>query len=109
MARFLELCLDTDRPDSRIADFWATVRGGTAVPGGAGQPLDVEGRSDDQSISVCVVPEPKTVKNRIHLDVYARSIDDLTALGAQVVLPSAESGFRWTVMLDPEGNEFCAF
>jgi hypothetical protein len=109
MARFLELCLDTDQPDSRIADFWAAVSGGTAVPGGAGQPADVKGGSDDKSISVCVVPEPKTVKNRIHLDVYTRSIDDLAALGAQVLLPSEESGFRWTVMLDPEGNEFCAF
>ncbi len=55
------------------------------------------------------MPEPKTVKNRVHLDIYARSIDDLVALGATVPLPAEESGFAWTVMLDPEGNEFCAF
>ena len=55
------------------------------------------------------MPERKTVKNRVHLDVYAAAIDDLTALGAEVVLPAEESGFSWTVMRDPEGNEFCAF
>jgi predicted enzyme related to lactoylglutathione lyase len=109
MARFLELCLDTDHPDSRIAEFWAAVGGGRAVPGAASHPADVVGRTDQQGISVCLVPEPKTVKNRIHLDIYARSIDDLTALGAQVLLPAEESGFSWTVMVDPEGNEFCAF
>ena len=49
------------------------------------------------------------MKNRVHLDIYARSIDDLTALGAVVDLPAEESGFHWTVMRDPEGNEFCAF
>jgi hypothetical protein len=50
------------------------------------------------------VPEPKVGKVRIHLDVYAE-VDALVARGATVLerLPS------WTVMTDPEGNEFCAF
>jgi hypothetical protein len=51
------------------------------------------------------VPRPKIVKNRMHLDVHARSVDELLALGATVV----EEFPRWTVMADPEGGEFCAF
>src|SRR5262245_30351527 len=106
MARFLELCLDTADPASDIATFWAAVSGGRT---NSGTPADVVGDNVQHGISTCPVPEPKTVKNRVHLDVYARSIDDLTGLGAVVELPVEESGFRWTVMRDPEGNELCAF
>lgn len=53
------------------------------------------------------VPEPKTVKNRVHLDVTApdraAEVDRLLALGASV--HRVHDG--WTVLLDPEGNEFC--
>ena len=52
------------------------------------------------------VPEPKTVKNRMHVDVRLRDqahLDELLRLGATVL--SEEDG--WRVMADPEGNEFC--
>jgi len=109
MARFKELCLDTANPNSDLATFWATVCGGKAEASSDDVPPDVIGRADHESISICPVPEAKTVKNRVHLDIYARSIDDLVGLGASVQLPAEESGFHWTVMQDPEGNEFCAF
>jgi Glyoxalase-like domain len=109
IATFLELCLDTPHSDSRVGEFWAAVGGGRAASAGPGHPADVIGAPEQQSISVCLAPETKTVKNRVHLDVYARSTDDLVALGAEVLLPADESGFRWTVMRDPEGNEFCVF
>ena len=50
------------------------------------------------------MPEPKTVKNRVHVDVYG-NVDDLVARGASV----KERQARWTVMADPEGNELCVF
>ena len=53
------------------------------------------------------VPEPKTVKNRMHVDVRLRDephLEELLRLGATVV--SAYGG--WQVLADPEGNEFCA-
>ncbi|MFJ3900374.1 VOC family protein [Streptomyces sp. NPDC090025] len=60
------------------------------------------------------VPEPKTVKNRLHIDVHSdpgtareAEVARLTALGATVFREVAEPGGAWTVMLDPEGNEFC--
>ncbi|MGN6575746.1 MAG: VOC family protein, partial [Nocardioides sp.] len=48
------------------------------------------------------VPEPKTVKNRVHWDVRGE-VADFAAAGATVLweLP------KWTTMADPEGNEFC--
>ena len=55
------------------------------------------------------VPEDKTAKNRIHIDV---STDDLGALVAEGAMPMREKGddgIGWTVMVDPAGNEFCAF
>ena len=109
MARFYELCLDTANPGSDIATFWAAVSGGRTTPATSRGPANVVGDHEQHGISICPVQEPKTVKNRVHLDIYARSIDDLTALGAVVELPAEESGFGWTVMRDPEGNEFCAF
>ncbi|MGW2029124.1 MULTISPECIES: VOC family protein [Streptomyces] len=59
------------------------------------------------------VPEPKTVKNRLHLDVHAgpeRRADEvarLQALGARVVREVEEPAGRWVLMADPEDNEFC--
>ena len=58
-------------------------------------------------ISICPVPEPKTVKNRVHVDVHTDSVDSLLALGARRA--PGYGGDPWTVLLDPEGGEFCAF
>jgi predicted enzyme related to lactoylglutathione lyase len=57
------------------------------------------------------VPEPKTAKNRLHLDVAAADVEvevaRLVGLGATKVADTEEYGYTWTVMADPEGNEFC--
>ena len=62
------------------------------------------------------VPEPKTTKNRMHVDLATREpeaeIERLRALGASLVdgdTPTWRTGdgTRWVVMRDPEGNEFC--
>ncbi|MEU5292693.1 VOC family protein [Streptomyces umbrinus] len=59
------------------------------------------------------VPEPKTVKNRLHIDVHAgdrpreAEVARLTGLGAAVLREVKEQGGEWVVMTDPEGNEFC--
>ncbi|MCX5341599.1 VOC family protein [Streptomyces atratus] len=59
------------------------------------------------------VPEAKMVKNRLHLDVHAgperrdAEVKRLEALGATVLHRVEEPGGTWTVLADPEGNEFC--
>ncbi|MET7451173.1 VOC family protein [Streptomyces sp. NPDC005574] len=59
------------------------------------------------------VPEPKTVKNRLHLDLHpgaglrTAEVGRLERLGASVLRRVAEPAGEWVVMTDPEGNEFC--
>ncbi len=58
------------------------------------------------------VPEPKTVKNRAHVDYEATDraaeVARLVGLGATIVREVDEiPGLRWTVVADPAGNEFC--
>lgn len=55
------------------------------------------------------VPEAKTAKNRVHLDVDAglEAVDRLVALGATKVQEFKDAKGHWVVLLDPEGNEFC--
>ena len=108
MVRFKELCLDTDGDGAVLARFWAEVTGVRVDDDGHGG-VDVVGDHEHEGIAICPVPEAKTVKNRVHLDVYARSVDDLVALGASVDLTADESGFAWTTMRDPQGNELCCF
>ncbi|MFI6550214.1 VOC family protein [Streptomyces prunicolor] len=59
------------------------------------------------------VPEPKTTKNRLHLDLHPgpdhreAEVERLTGLGANVLRRVTEPSGAWVVMTDPEGNEFC--
>ncbi|MGW3286954.1 VOC family protein [Streptomyces sp. NPDC001002] len=59
------------------------------------------------------VPEAKSVKNRLHLDLHPGpelrdgEVERLEGLGASVLRRVKENGGEWVVMADPEGNEFC--
>jgi hypothetical protein len=64
------------------------------------------GPTPRRTVWINTVPEPVTVKQRMHIDIRARSLDEVTALGADVV--DAES-FPWTVLKDVEGGELCVF
>ena len=67
------------------------------------------------TVDVVPVPEPKVVKNRLHLDLRADGITSaeelgrLTALGARHIDIGQGPDARWWVLSDPEGNEFCLF
>ncbi len=106
VARWKELCMDTCDGEE-LGRFWASA-------------LGLEFHSDDEAgyltgpteghgIAMCLVPEAKTAKHRVHIDVHTPSVAHLEALGASVVRPAEESGLRWSVMSDPEGGELCAF
>jgi Glyoxalase-like domain len=59
------------------------------------------------------VPEGKTVKNRVHLDVRpgdedpAAVVDRLVAMGATELWRGSQGPHSWVTLADPEGNEFC--
>ncbi len=101
-------CEDLDR----MVEFWGTVLG-----------LEPRGRYPDYvfmsriskggpALAFQVVPEAKRQKNRMHLDL---AVDDREAFIAKALDMGASrvedhklaNGFAWTVMADPEGNEFC--
>lgn len=95
-----------------ISDWWAEVIGGDVTHDDSGySPLEEIPGLPTEGFDFVPVPEPKTVKNRIHWDVTlleAATVDDLVAIGA-TVLDAAGDSHTWTVMADPEGNEFCVF
>jgi len=104
--RFKELCLDTTSTDGVVGRFWATMTGCRFEAGTVeGDPGGVVGDEEGMGIAICPVPETKTVKNRVHLDVSVASLDEVTALGGTI----GQAHEHWTVCQDPEGNEFCAF
>jgi hypothetical protein len=66
---------------------------------------------DDPTWLFAKVPEPRTAKNRMHVDMTApdreAEVARLVELGATRVADMDEWGYQWTVLQDPEGNEFC--
>ncbi len=104
-----ELVFDTDGDPQVIAAWWGRVLGCEAhydddgwawIEGMLGCPYE--------SLVFVPVPEPKTVKNRIHLDVTTPDVAALVAAGA-TVLREPDEEVEWHVLADPDGNEFCAF
>ena len=106
------LVLDCADP-ARLAEFWARALGYVNV-GAAGSYVMLlpDGRPGPKLL-LQQVPEPKTTKNRMHLDIDALDIEAeatrLETLGATRVQtdPLHEHGTNWILMADPEGNEFC--
>ncbi|WP_432880506.1 VOC family protein [Kribbella sp. CA-245084] len=104
IARFKDLCVDVSSPSEMVA-FWGRIIGLTAP---ADNPNVLVGDTPEKTIWMCKVPETKTVKNRVHLDLITGAIEDLEREGAKVLIPASEDQ-QWTVMTDPEGGEFCGF
>jgi Glyoxalase-like domain len=124
-ARFKDLCLDAGDHQA-LADWWCTAFGyrrkdelepPTEDDGSPwARPLDwpvpiVDPTGAGPLIWVIAVPEPKTVKNRIHPDFFGVTAE-LLELGATVVRLAADAedpDVEWDVLADPQGNEFCVF
>lgn len=91
-----------------LAGFWAAALGYERSSEPSDEFAVVEDpRNRDVELVLVRVPEGKTVKNRVHLDIGA---DDREAEVQRLVDLGALQGERmtnWTVMRDPEGNEFC--
>ena len=107
IARWKDLCIDaTDA--HRMARFWGELLGLEIDLHDDGDAA-LRGATPEETIWINAVPEPRTVKQRVHLDVGTGALDSILALGATVVLPASESGFHWDQLADPEGGELCAF
>ena len=124
MAWLHDIVFDCRHPAS-LARFWARVLDGYEVaPYDEAELERLRGEGifdteDDPSVLVerpggpgprflfMLVPESKVVKNRLHLDLRAEDrageLARLTGLGARVLAEHE----HWTVLADPEDNEFC--
>lgn len=134
MGATFQITIDCDNADLMTA-FWSTALDYVAEPppagylswedflrasgipippsGSIGAIVDPDGAGP--RILFLRVPERKTAKNRVHLDLRGGRSDDekhrkiaqLLAAGATTVRRVDEHGQWWMVMADPEGNEFC--
>lgn len=107
-AGLMEIVVDT--PDAaRICAWWAGVLGAEAHDHEDGYSyVEPVPGAPFESLVFVPVPEPKTVKNRIHIDVTTPDVELLIDAGA-TLLRARDEEIRWSVLADPDGNEFCAF
>jgi hypothetical protein len=120
-SRFTELSFDCHDPE-RLAAFWCEVFGFSvldreedSIEIGSWEPNVEDHRARQMPVTLVFVkvPEGKTVKNRLHLDVSPidtstkDEVDRLIALGARKVDVGQGPDRSWEVLADPEGNEFC--
>jgi hypothetical protein len=120
MGRLKDICFDCIDAWA-LAQWWAPVLGYRVRPYTEDdleqlRAAGIERPEDDPNVALdpvgepgptfwfLRVPEPKTVKNRVHIDVFD-DVDELISRGATLV----DTQERWTVLADPEGNEFCVF
>jgi len=105
------------RDATALAAFWATALDRPVDEGASPffASIGMATRSRRPAWLFLQVPEPKQAKNRMHLDFSAADpqveltdlVGRLVALGATAHGEHDEWGTRWTVLADPEGNEFC--
>lgn len=122
--RLRTVVLDCADPE-RLAAFWCAALGyvvidrdvdGVGIGPGPGHP-DAAGLAAGPvapTIDLLVVPEPKAVKDRVHLDLVPAAgatrdeeVDRLLGLGATRVDVGQPPDASWVVLADPEGHEFC--
>ena len=106
------IVIDTVDPE-RIAPFWCALLG-VQERGWFGEDylmLTTDGGAPP--VAFQRVPESKSVKNRLHVDLEVDDLDrafaKIAAFGGSAIsdILQMPGGYRWRVMADPEGNEFC--
>ncbi|MCH1869042.1 VOC family protein [Nocardioides sp. CFH 31398] len=100
-----------------LSRFWGAVLGYDGMPGEPDEPGDEECLlvSPDGAIRLLFieVPESKSTKNRVHLDLEPvdgtreEEIERLLGLGATLLADRRRPDGGWATLADPEGNEFC--
>ena len=106
------LVLDCHDPEA-LAPFWAAALGYVPLGTVENYVLLVPDSRPGPKLLLQRVPEEKSGKNRMHLDIEVADIQSMASrleeIGAERLRSDVftESGSRWILMADPEGNEFC--
>lgn len=94
-----------------LATWWARQLGGTVHDDTDGWFVIVSDVTGVPRVGFQKVAEVTPGKNRVHLDLAATDVqaevERLQADGATLVATHVEGGFSWTVLADPDGNQFC--
>ncbi len=96
-----------------LAAFWSEVLGRPLDKGSSEFFASIggsDGERREPAWYFTKVPESKQAKNRVHIDLVdpdPGAVDKLVTLGATVIGNHRIRGHHWTVLQDPEGNEFC--
>lgn len=137
MAYDFQVTVDSAAPHA-LADWWADALGWAVEPSDEAfiRRMIAEGHARDEDTTTHrgvlvwrvgaairhpesgrrvlfqLVPEPKTVKNRVHLDVNVggrreAEVERLTAMGAKMLYQGRQGPYTWVTLADPEGNELC--
>ncbi len=105
------ITFDSVRPQV-LAQFWSEVLERPVDDSASEFVASIDGRVAERPTWLFIrVPEAKATKNRVHVDLSAddreTEVTRLAALGATRISDHDEWGAVWTVMTDPESNEFC--
>lgn len=100
---------------STVAEFWSAALGMPVDPGASPYMASINRNGAElPRFMFLKVPETKSAKNRLHLDLIVDGsvsrgdeVARLVDLGATHVADKNEWGHSWAVLTDPEGNEFC--
>jgi predicted enzyme related to lactoylglutathione lyase len=99
------------RDPKRLAEWWADALGWHVVFEAPDEVAVAKDEKTHPGLVFVPVPESKTVKNRLHLDLAPDDrdveVERLEKLGAKRVDIGQSSETTWVVLADPEGNEFC--
>ena len=139
MAHDVQVAVDCARPHE-LADWWAEALGWEVEPQDEAfiRRMVAEGHASEEHtvhhrgalrwrsatalrspepgrprVLFQAVPEPKTVKNRLHLDVHVGAdrreaeVARLVGMGATELWRESQGPYSWVTLADPEGNEFC--
>src|SRR2546423_7277660 len=102
LSRWKDLCIDAVDADL-LGRFWAAALGRTfesKADGGARLSESVP----EEVVWINPVPEPKTVKHRVHLDVDCGAVEPFLEAGAPLMRPKGDGGLGWTGLADAEGG-----
>ena len=109
-SRWLGIVVDSSDP-ARLARWWAEVLGYHVTFEDPGLVAIAGDDKTHPGIAFVPVPEAKAGKNRLHLDLepddQPAEIERLVDMGARHVDIGQPADRGWTVLADPEGNEFC--
>ena len=104
------ITFDSEDPPT-LAAFWAGALGRAIDDGGSEFFCSIGMAEDGPTWLFLKVPEAKTAKNRLHLDLgsddRSADLERLISLGATHIADKEEWGHSWSVLNDVEGNEFC--